>query len=99
MTYCSGVSDAASLAMADVNGDGELDIVTVNGCPSEDCSVNVGVLLGNGDGTFRSAVTYYSGAQIADSVAVADVNADGRPDIVVANCGGFSGSCTTGTVA
>jgi hypothetical protein len=98
-TYCSGAPGAASLAIADVNGDGELDIVTVNGCPSEDCSVNVGVLLGKGDGTFQTAETYYSGAQIADSVAVADVNADGRPDIVVANCGGFSGSCTTGTVA
>ncbi len=45
----------------------------------------VGVLLGNGDGTFQTAVTYDSGGYEAISVAVADVNGDGKPDLVVAN--------------
>ena len=46
---------------------------------------HVGVLLGNGDGTFQTAVTYGSGGYYAYSVAVADVNGDGKPDLLVAN--------------
>ena len=47
---------------------------------------DVGVLLGNGNGTFQTAVTYGSGANYFPfGVAVADVNGDGRPDIVAAN--------------
>ncbi len=45
----------------------------------------MGVLLGNGDGTFQTAVTYDSGGYAANSVAVADVNGDGKPDLLVAN--------------
>jgi hypothetical protein len=50
----------------------------------------VSVLLGNGDGTFQRAVNYPSGATLgygATSIAVADVNADGKPDLVAANYG------------
>ena len=46
----------------------------------------MGVLLGNGDGTFQTAVTLRLGwDRQAMSVAVADVNGDGKPDLVVAN--------------
>jgi hypothetical protein len=42
---------ATMAALADVNGDGILDIVTANGlAPTGDGGVSV--LLGNGDGTF-----------------------------------------------
>ena len=43
------------------------------------------MLLGNGDGTFQTPMTYGSGGIYAQSVAVADVNGDGKPDLVVAN--------------
>ena len=57
------------------------------------------MLLGNGDGTFRAAVRYPSGGYAADRVAVADLNADGRPDLLVANCGpNGAGSCENGVV-
>ena len=42
------------------------------------------VLLGNGDGTFQAQTTYATGAA-PNSVAIGDVNGDGRPDLVVAN--------------
>ena len=42
----------------------------------------VSVLLGNGDGTFKSAVTYDAGVGCF-WVAVADFNGDGKPDLVV----------------
>src|SRR5208282_1401257 len=66
VTYDSGGEQASSVAVADVNGDGKADIVVTicGGChgpPRIGHSGSVGVLLGNGDGTFRPAVTYDSG--------------------------------------
>ncbi len=78
-TYRTGGTEAASLAVADVNGDGQPDLVVANAG-----SDSVGVLLGNGDGTFKKAVTYPAGV-FSVSVAVADVNGDGKPDVVVTN--------------
>ena len=42
------------------------------------------VLLGNGDGTFQPQRTFGAGDHPV-SIAVADLNGDGKPDIVVAN--------------
>src|SRR5438876_9066803 len=69
------------------NGDGKLDLVVANlyENPTDNHGGSIGVLLGNGDGTFQPAVSYLSGGWFAHSVAVADVNGDGKPDLVVAN--------------
>jgi hypothetical protein len=45
----------------------------------------VGVLLGYGDGTFQAPVIYSTGGNNPFSVAIADVNGDGKPDVVVGN--------------
>jgi hypothetical protein len=42
-------------------------------------------LLGNGDGTFQPAVTFDSGGLYPRSIAVADVNGDGKLDVLVAD--------------
>lgn len=87
--YGSGGNDAWAVAVADVNGDGKADIVVANRCPDGNCGGNgdgiVSVLLGNGDGTFQLAVPYDAGGWSTFSVAVADVNDDGKPDIIVAD--------------
>ena len=44
------------------------------------------VLLGSGDGSFQAQQTFPAGDQ-PFSVAVADLNADGAPDLVTANSG------------
>jgi hypothetical protein len=71
-----------SVAVADVNGDGKLDLVVAN------LHIHsISVLLGNGDGTFRPPLTSSVGENFAMSVAVADVNGDGKPDVIVLNTG------------
>lgn len=48
--------DVTSVAVADLNGDGKPDLVVTNGNAH-----TVSVLLGNGNGTFQSPVSYSSG--------------------------------------
>jgi hypothetical protein len=117
VTYASGGYEPMAVAVGDVNGDGILDIVVANfcrdgdSCPngdayvcysSEYCSHGaVGVLLGNGDGTFQPPVTYESGEYMAYSVALGDLNGDGKLDLVLVNaCGTFPTSydCPYGTI-
>src|ERR1700733_9210703 len=86
--YLSGGNGPNAVTMADVNGDGKPDLIVANWCTDSGCTASsVGVLLGNGDGTFQTAVPYGSGGLYADSVAVADLRVDGKLDIVVGNCG------------
>jgi hypothetical protein len=100
VTYGSGGMFPVSVAVADVNGDGKPDLFVANECADSNCNSSVGVLLGNGDGTFRAAVTYSSGGMYGLSVAVADVNGDGKPDLLVANgCASFKLCGTKGAVA
>ena len=99
VSYASGGYFANSLVVADLDGNGHLDVVVANWCDDNghigDCTTQapIGVLLGNGDGTFRPAITYGSGGQGGRAVVVADVNADGRPDLLTGNCG--PGGCGT----
>jgi Bacterial Ig-like domain (group 3)/FG-GAP-like repeat len=107
--YFSGGFQALSVAVADLNGDGRSDLVVANSCPDDGdmCRAGlgqIGVLLGNRDGTFEPAISYYSGGGLPNKVVIADINGDGHPDLVVDNyCqpvqgGGCSGPGSVGVL-
>jgi hypothetical protein len=84
-TYATGIDTYPYVvALADFNRDSHLDIVVTN-----TNTANVGVFLGNGDGTFRDQVTYLTGAigSLPNFVIVADFNTDGYNDLAVTNYG------------
>jgi hypothetical protein len=72
-----------------MNGDGHLDLAVANCAQKDTICLDgigvVGVLLGNGDGTFQAPVKFSSGDYESFSVAIGDLNGDGRPDLAVAN--------------
>ena len=72
-------SGPAEDRVADLNGDGKLDIIAENAS-----SNTVSVLLGNGDGTFKPAVNYATDPD-PWSMDIGDVNGDGKLDIVTCN--------------
>jgi hypothetical protein len=82
-------ADPVELALADLDGDGNLDIVTANtfGCPP--WGSNLSARPGNGDGTFGAAVAISVGytncinSQFQPvAVAAVDLNCDGKADLL-----------------
>ena len=92
VAYDSGGFQTYSVAVGDVNGDGKLDLVSGNYC-TPGCFGNsvVGVLLGNGDGTFQPTVVLDSGEPFTTWLALADVNEDGKLDILVPSLSDVTG--------
>ncbi len=73
------------LAAADLNHDGNLDIIVGNeDCSFGFCGDSLGILIGNGDGTFRDPVSYAVPGNVA-GVALGDFNGDGQLDIAMTN--------------
>jgi hypothetical protein len=83
-------SSPRSVALADLNQDGKLDVITANFD-----SGNISVLLGNGDGILQSKTDYAVGTW-PRGMAVADLNGDGKPDVTVSNLGSDTTSVLLG---
>jgi Big-like domain-containing protein/VCBS repeat protein len=82
----SGGFNGGSIAVGDLNGDGYPDVVAANVCATNNCrNSTLGVLLSNGDGGLSGPTIYGSGGFAAESVAIADINGDGIPDVLVVN--------------
>lgn len=69
------------ISVGDLNHDGHPDIAVAN-----DESGTVSVLLGNGDGGFReSPGSPFPAGHLPNDIAIADMDGDGNPDLVIAN--------------
>lgn len=75
-----GSGTGLSLALADMNSDGKLDVVA--GISSA-VTGGVAILLNQGNGVLISPVVYSPNLSFVTSIAVADFNADGNPDVAV----------------
>jgi hypothetical protein len=95
-------TNPSSVAIADFNSDGKLDLAVTN------ASGSVSILVGNGDGTFQPARTFATQASPLSAVA-ADFNGDHREDlalitgsgvgVLLGNGDGTFGSITNVTTA
>ncbi|MCX6590965.1 MAG: VCBS repeat-containing protein [Acidobacteria bacterium] len=73
-----------SAALADVDGDGDLDIVVSNDAPDRKL-----VYLNDGKGLYTEFGTFGQPQWSTRYVTLADLNGDGHPDIVAANRGDY----------
>jgi len=85
-------SHPVDIAVRDVNGDGKPDLIVGSfGSVIDKDPGGIEVLLGNGDGTFKAAVLYAAGFY-PRSLTLADLNMDGKIDVVAAtNDANFGG--------
>jgi len=72
-----------SALLADLDGDGDLDVITSNDRPDPGL-----VHLNRGDGTFAVGSTWGEAAWSTRQIQMADVNGDGALDLIVANRSG-----------
>ncbi|WP_139980383.1 protein kinase domain-containing protein [Nocardioides litoris] len=72
-------------ALGDVTGDGFPDLAAIT--PIGDGELQVDVSVGDGTGVFAPAVPWFTGTHPAHQVAAADVDGDGRVDLVLLDDG------------
>lgn len=91
-----GFQSPYAVALGDANGDGRLDVATVNTNLENE---GISVLLGDGAGGFGTATIHRVGPEPYNSpqgILMSDVTGDGRADIVTANIGTSSLSLLVG---
>ena len=96
LTNPDGVYNICNNSVGDLNGDGKPEIVSAN-CYLSGLAGNLTVYLNKGNGTFQTGVYYSAGTESVDNttadigpvaVTIADVDGDGKNDIVSSNAKG-----------
>jgi hypothetical protein len=82
-TLISTATDPTTISQADLNGDGKIDLAYLDGGGP----FVLHVLLGNGDGTFQRGQNIQLPLGIGGTITIADVNKDGKPDLVLGGGG------------
>jgi Salmonella virulence plasmid 65kDa B protein/FG-GAP-like repeat/Insecticide toxin TcdB middle/N-terminal region len=84
VTVATGNFAAHAGTSADVNGDGKVDVVSINPATT---GLYVYTAIGKGDGTFfpLTGTTLFAANFTGHNVMLGDVNADGKPDVVTIN--------------
>ena len=84
-----------AVAIGDLNGDGKPDLATAN---ASSFPYTLSVLAGKGDGSFEAKVDFPAGTS-PRSVAIGDLNGDGRPDLASGDGNGSAVSVLANTTA
>ncbi len=79
------VNNALYLTVADFNGDGIPDAAVLGSSFTSGSTMDVSILVGNGDGTFQPTLGFGASVGTVIQFAIADLNGDGSPDIAVGN--------------
>ena len=89
-----GGAATGQVALADMNGDGKPDLITL-GTTNNGDNAELAIALGNGDGTFQTptVINFGDGSSLGFGLAVADFNGDGKLDVAVT---GFDPGVDTG---
>jgi hypothetical protein len=87
LTFPEGIFPL-SVAVADFDGDHHRDLAIANPCGTDEACVSngtVGIMLGNGDGTFQPVANYPTTGFLTARVAIGDFDRDTHPDVVAVN--------------
>lgn len=79
--YSTSGSGQTSVATADFNGDGKLNVVT-----ADPVAGVISVLLGSGNGALLAPINHAAGS-LPTPLTIGDFNGDGRPDVAAAAVG------------